>query len=165
MRCPPTRGDIHLGEDVADMAIDGLLAQRQLAGDRLVGLAAGDQPQDLKLALSESAGAGRRTFVAGMLETGADRIDSGKVGLCAQSFEDLARVLKLEPCPLDVAQRDAGTRQQHSQTRRDIRRPELLPDSERTPDWNEDRVRVALSELDRSASMPGDSGQHLGVQV
>src|SRR5687768_7966513 len=47
--CRP-RGHAELAEDVADVAIDGLLAQAQLACDRAVRLAGCDEPEHLQLA-------------------------------------------------------------------------------------------------------------------
>ena len=56
------RGDAELGEDVAHVPVDGALAEHERGGDRLVGLAGGDQAQDLELALGEAmrVGAARR---------------------------------------------------------------------------------------------------------
>ena len=54
------RGDAELGEHVAHVAVHGALAEHELGGDRLVGLAGGNQPQDPQLALAEAMGiAGR----------------------------------------------------------------------------------------------------------
>src|SRR5689334_20126735 len=51
------RGDAGFHEDVADVALDRLLAEIELASDALVGHAGGEQPQHLELARGE---AGRR---------------------------------------------------------------------------------------------------------
>src|SRR5215470_19078755 len=61
------RGDVYLREDVADMAIDGLLAERQLSGNRLVGLTRCHQPQHLQLALRQTV-LGRRTCPGALVE-------------------------------------------------------------------------------------------------
>jgi DNA-directed RNA polymerase specialized sigma24 family protein len=45
--------NVELSEHVADVGLDGLLAQEQLAGDLGVGLAVDDQHGDLELALGE----------------------------------------------------------------------------------------------------------------
>src|SRR6185295_13821336 len=47
------RADVELAEDVADVRLDRLLAEEQLAGNLAVGLAIDDQPGDLKLALGQ----------------------------------------------------------------------------------------------------------------
>jgi hypothetical protein len=46
--------DAGLGEDVAQVALDGLDAEEERVGDRLVGRAAGDERRDLRLARAES---------------------------------------------------------------------------------------------------------------
>ena len=43
----------HLDEDVRDVPVDGVRAERQGLGDLLVGQAVGDTPQDLALPLAE----------------------------------------------------------------------------------------------------------------
>src|SRR5687767_11861430 len=57
------RGQIEPGEDVADVPVDGVLAQPELARDLFVGEAAGDEPDDLPLARGEGGGTGRRLAV------------------------------------------------------------------------------------------------------
>ena len=47
-------GHTGLGEDVAQVALDGLDAEEERVGDRLVGGAAGDERRDLRLARAES---------------------------------------------------------------------------------------------------------------
>src|SRR4051812_39987407 len=54
------RGDVELDEDIADVAVDGLLAEHEFAGDRLVGLAGGDEAQHLQLARRQSVRRRRR---------------------------------------------------------------------------------------------------------
>src|SRR5262245_29552144 len=61
------RGDVRLVENVADVPVDGLLAEEQLLRDRLVGLAGGDQAQDLKLAGGEPARGARRRGLVGVV--------------------------------------------------------------------------------------------------
>src|SRR5215218_4979261 len=48
-----SRADAELGEDVADVPFDRLLAQEQLGGDGLVRLAGRDQPDHLDLPRAE----------------------------------------------------------------------------------------------------------------
>src|SRR5262245_25093468 len=48
------RRHVELYEDVAQVPVDRLLAQEQLAGNRLVGLARGDEPQHLELARAQA---------------------------------------------------------------------------------------------------------------
>ena len=57
------------------MAIDGLLAQEQLAGDRLVGLAGGDQAQHLQLTTRQAMRARGASGASGA----SQRIDSRHV--------------------------------------------------------------------------------------
>src|SRR5262245_34653101 len=59
------RRHVELHEDVAHVPVDRLLAQEELAGDRLVGLARGDEPQHLELARAEAVSVRRRTRVGG----------------------------------------------------------------------------------------------------
>jgi len=58
--CRSARGDAELGEDVAHMAVDRALADHELSGDCLVGLACGNQPQYLQLSHGEAVGIGGR---------------------------------------------------------------------------------------------------------
>src|SRR6478752_5692778 len=53
--------DADLAEDVADVDLDGALADAEPAGDLLVGQARGREPQDLLLPLAEQVGGGRLT--------------------------------------------------------------------------------------------------------
>jgi hypothetical protein len=53
-------GDLELGKDVGDVVADGLLAQVQLFGDLGVRLVAGDEIQDLALAVGAGRWPGRR---------------------------------------------------------------------------------------------------------
>src|ERR1700727_1132464 len=46
-----------LGEDPADVGLDGVVAQEQLRSDLRVGHPAGDHAQDLRLALGQAVGA------------------------------------------------------------------------------------------------------------
>ena len=48
-----TRVDVELGEDVGHVAMDRALAEVQLAGDRTVRLASGDEAEDLDLPSGE----------------------------------------------------------------------------------------------------------------
>src|SRR5206468_1200427 len=50
--------DAELREDVADVGLDGLLGDAELAGDALVREAAGDEREDLLLAAGEALGGG-----------------------------------------------------------------------------------------------------------
>ena len=52
------RAGVELAEHVADVRLDGLLAEEQLVGDLGVGLAIDDQSGDLKLATGEGCDAG-----------------------------------------------------------------------------------------------------------
>ena len=75
------RGDVELGEDIAHVPVDRLLAQGQLAGDGLVRLAGGDQAQDLQArAVSAHASADR----TGLLR---QRVDPGEIRRGAELLE------------------------------------------------------------------------------
>jgi hypothetical protein len=49
-----SRGDAEFGEDVADVAGDGLFADDEFLRDSPVGLASGEEEQDLQFALGET---------------------------------------------------------------------------------------------------------------
>src|SRR5436190_23633095 len=53
-----SRSDIELPEDVAEMRLDGLLAEEELRGDFWIRLAVDDEPCDLVLALSQQLDVG-----------------------------------------------------------------------------------------------------------
>ena len=59
--------DAHLVEGVAQVGLDGLLAQEQFRGDLRVGLAVGDEPRDLVVAFSQGLDVG----CAGLARPGA----------------------------------------------------------------------------------------------
>src|SRR5262245_563244 len=81
------RNYVRLREDVADVPVDGLLAQRQLTRNRLVGLAARDQAQHLQLAPGQSAVFLRRAL-ADVIQTGHERFDCGEIRPRAELLED-----------------------------------------------------------------------------
>src|SRR6516165_7750459 len=141
------RGDVYLREDVADMAIDGLLAERQLSGNRLVGLTRCHQPQHLQLAVRQTV-PGCRACPGPLVESAVKGFDDGDVRHRTELFEYLVRALKLEPRPLGITQCDAGACRENTHPRRKIRRPEPLPDAERAPGRLQYSVRIALSEVD-----------------
>ena len=47
-------GQVQLGEDVADVALDRALGDHEFTGDLLVAHPSGDQPQYVKLALAQA---------------------------------------------------------------------------------------------------------------
>lgn len=51
--------DAHLVEDIAQVRLDGLLAEEQLGSDLGIGLAVDDEPRDLRLAPGERADTNR----------------------------------------------------------------------------------------------------------
>ena len=59
---------IELGEDAADVGLDGLLADYQLAGDLAVAVPAGDEVEDLAFARREGLEAGRVAVGGGVHE-------------------------------------------------------------------------------------------------
>src|SRR5262245_47976123 len=95
------RGDAELEEDVAHVTVDGLLAQEQLPGDDLVGLARGDEAEDLQLARGQPVGT-----LAPVLDRG--RWKSREVRPGTELLEHLAGGGKLEACSVLVAEGAAG---------------------------------------------------------
>src|SRR5688572_26014851 len=95
------RGHVELGEDVADVPVHRLLAQRELCGDGLVGLARGDQAEHLQLARRESV----RT-VWGI--SPGKRIDARDVRRGAEPRELRPRRGELELAFVAVFERAAG---------------------------------------------------------
>src|SRR5215470_6904918 len=95
------RRDVELVEDVREVAVDRLLAQVELRGDRLVRLARGDEEEDLELARCEAMrprdrGAGR------------ERVEALEVGRRAELFEDRLRAVDPEAGAVLVAECAAG---------------------------------------------------------
>src|SRR5829696_2939634 len=95
------RGHPELGEDVADVAVHGALAQHQLGGDGPVGLAGGDQPQHLDLAGGQAAGRPGRA-------AGGQRLDPGQVGGGPEPLVGPAGRVQLQGGRVLVAQGPAG---------------------------------------------------------
>src|SRR6516165_10886532 len=156
------RGGVYLREDVADMAIDGLLAERQFSGNRLVGLTGRNQPQHLQLAVRQTV-LGCRGCPGPLVESVLKGFDDGDVRRRTELLEYLVRALKLEPRPLGITQCDAGACREDTHPRRKIRRPEPLPDAERAPGRLQYGMRIALSEVDRAAGVRRDRLQHISL--
>src|SRR5215469_4716382 len=142
-----TRDDVYLREDVADMAIDGLFAERQFSGNRLVGFTGCNQPQHLQLAVRQTV-LGRRACPGPLVESVAKAFDDGDVRRRTELLEYLVRALKLKPRPLGITQCDARACREETQPRRKIRRSQPLPDAERAPGRLQYGMRIALSEVD-----------------
>src|SRR5690242_12343357 len=95
------RGHTELGEDVAQVALDRLLAEDELGGDRLVAVARRDEPQDLQLARAEPVAA-----------LGSRRVEAGQVRRRAERRVGLACGVELHPGGVLVAEGVAGAREQ-----------------------------------------------------
>ena len=143
-----TRGHRGLGKYVADVAIDGLLAQGQLPCDRFIGAPLGNQPQHLQFALREPVPAAvcRRARGTRSLE----RRDCRQVRGGAESLEYLACARDLHAGRLDITQRQTGTGQKHTQARSQVRRPQLLPGAEGPARRSQHALRIAVGQLHRA---------------
>ena len=86
---------IELGENVADMSVDGPLAQGQLARNRLVRLAGSDQAKHLTLAARQRV-ALRRPHVV-------HRLELNKILCCSQFAKDGAGGAEFEGRALGIA--------------------------------------------------------------
>ena len=85
---------IELAEHVADVRLDRLLAEEQLAGDLTVRLAVNDQPGDLELALRQ----GRDSGLVGVAGSGAPvdvLAESPKFSLCGVAVATGATAFEL----------------------------------------------------------------------
>jgi hypothetical protein len=114
-----SRGDIELGEDVADVPIDCLLAQGKLARNGLVGFAGRDPAKDLEFA---------RCQPISLIGRGAlhQRVDPGEIGCGAQPLEyGLGRV-DLQIGTVLVPKGAAGQSDQHAHARSGIGRLDPL---------------------------------------
>ena len=104
------RGDVQLAEDIADVAIDGLLAEEELAGNGLIGLAGRNEAEHLELSRAQPVrvkwGSGSR----GRRRRG-HRIGRAHVGCRAKLVEHLSRGVELEGCAVLVAERAKRARQ------------------------------------------------------
>src|SRR5262249_23633858 len=99
-RCRPRRNP-ELEEDVAHVTVDRLLAQEQLAGDDLVGLARGDQAENLQFARGQPVGT-----LAPVLDRWRRKL--GEVRPGPELLEHLARGGELQSRPVLVAEGAAG---------------------------------------------------------
>ncbi len=153
------RRNIQLGENVAHVPVDGLLAQGQLGGDRLVRLAGGDEAQHLQLAR-------RQPMVA--MPDGARR---GERVECARGPAPRPTVrIRFGQRRTRVApprrRRGRGTPVPSARARV---RPCMAPRSAATlrgaPQWTERGLRIAVGQLDRASRMGGHRTQHVGVEA
>ena len=144
------RRDAELVEDVAEMAIDRLLAELQLLRDRLVGLAGGDEAEHLDLAPREVAGL-FRTRPA--LEIG----EAGQIGGSAQLVEHDAGGLELERGAFPITECATGEPDEDADTGCQIRRANLPPGQKGEAKRTDRRLGITLGEEDRAAGM-GDDG-------
>jgi hypothetical protein len=86
--------EVEFGEDAGDVVVDGVGAERQLAGDLVIVLAAGELAEDLKFAFGER-GADR---VGGVLAVGVIGISRSRIryrsfpAICGESTDSPAAV-------------------------------------------------------------------------
>ena len=122
------RGHAQLGEDVAHVPIDGLLAQEELAAMTLLVLPDRDEQEHLELARAQAVrvrawgrlrrARARRTAIASMRRY---------VGGGAELDEDLPRGLELERCAVFVAERLKRPSHDETDARAQVRSPDALP--------------------------------------
>src|SRR6476660_6801342 len=93
-------GDIQLDEDVAHMAINGLLAQEEFVRDGLVGLACRDMPQHLLLPHAQAVGVRYGAGVSCRGRGWTHRLERGNVWSGAEMDEGFPRGLELERGPV-----------------------------------------------------------------
>src|SRR5690606_22660208 len=136
-----TRRHVDLREDVADVPIHGLLAERELGRGLPVRAPRRDEPQHFELPPREIARG------AGNVRLHAYRLHVRELRPRLEALDGRARGLELERGAVLVAERAAGAGDRHACPRSGIRRAELLPQAERAAQRRERRVRVALDEL------------------
>jgi hypothetical protein len=114
-----------------------LLAEEELGGDAVVGLAGGDQAQHFDLTWAEPAC--RRSARAPMGEP----VQPGNIGSGAQLLEHLPRCGQLNLCGVLVAELLPGQPQEHARARIVVGRLERTPRRARLAEHDESSGRVA----------------------
>src|SRR5262245_59700136 len=115
------RGHVELREDVAHVAVDGLLAEREVGGDLSVRAAGRDEPQNLELALREAArGRGCRRRAR------TQRVDVRDIGRGFEALESRTRRVELERRAVLIAERAARGADRYARSGRVIRRAQVL---------------------------------------
>src|SRR5262249_12407378 len=109
------------------VAIDGLLAQEELARDGLVGLAFSDKPQHLLLPHAQAVSVGRRPGLGTGGRGHAHRVYNRDIGSGAEMNEDLPGGVPLERCAVLVAERLTGLSDEETDARAQVRRLDALP--------------------------------------
>ena len=105
------------------MPLDRPLAQEELGGDRPVGLARRNQPQDLQFATGQTVG-------TVLMPAGDDGIDPSDVRLGAEINEGCPRGGEFEFGPVRIGKRPAGKSNQDPDARCLVWRLDRLPDFE-----------------------------------
>jgi hypothetical protein len=140
-RC--SRRDAQLGEDVLQVAGDGVLADHECHADLPVAPAGRNEAQHLEFTVGEPVSVNGR---------GAwqERPDAGEVRCSSQLREDVASRFQLKRSRVRVAERPAGKPHEDPETSALVQRLELLPQLPGAAERDQRRLRVALGEEQRS---------------
>ena len=137
------RGHVELREDVADVPVDGPLADPEGLRDLAVRAAAGDEAEDLGLAFAEAARDRRRRA--------GDRVDPPYVGRRTEPLECVTGGGELQGRRLTVAERAAGEADPDACTRELVRGVHRLPQAPGPAEARQRGARVSSRQLRRPA--------------
>src|SRR5215213_3083752 len=152
------RGQAQLSEDVAHVPVYRPLAKDQLGGDRLVGLAGGDQAQHLMLTRRQPMSIDGRG-------SAGERVDSGEIWRSSKVCEVAAGRFQLQRGGVIVAESAAGHPQKHSHARGLVRHFEPLPYLPRVAQRNQGSPNVTVGQVDRSPGVRGHRTKHAALKT
>src|SRR5215213_2643515 len=152
------RGQAQLGEDVAHVPVDRPLAKNQLGGDRLIGLAGGDQAQHLMLTR-------RQPMSIDWRSSAGELADSGEIRRSSKVCEVAAGRFKLQRGGVIVAGGAAGHPQKHTYARGLIWHFEFLPYLPRVTQRDQGIPNFAVGQVDRSPGVRSHRTKHATLKT